>query len=101
MSNQQSDFICLYCGSTTTIDKSNTEKEHADHLEHLFPYSMGGKEKLPRGDVCNKCNGKLSDVDRAFKHRNTITANAYQVDDSKRGRNRDQARKDTKKKKSK
>lgn len=88
MSNRQSDFVCLYCGSPTTVDKSDTEKELANSLEHMFPYSMGGKETLERGDVCNKCNNRLSTVDRAFKHDNILTAHAYQVDDSKKGRPR-------------
>ena len=88
MPNRQSDFVCLYCGSSTTIDKSDTKKELANNPEHLFPYSMGGKETLELGDVCNKCNNRLSTVDRAFKHGNILTAHAYQVDGSKKGRPR-------------
>ena len=88
MPNRQSDFVCLYCGSPTTIDKSDTKKELANNPEHLFPYSMGGKETLELGDVCNKCNNRLSTVDRAFKHGNILTAHAYQVDGSKKGRPR-------------
>lgn len=88
MPNRQSDCVCLYCGSTATTDKYDTEKEPANHREHIFPYSMGGKETLELGDVCNKCNNELSAVDRAFKHNNIMAASAWQADPNKKGRAR-------------
>lgn len=47
---------CLFCRSTTNNFSS---------VEHIFPESLGNKEKLlPKGVVCDKCNnGKLSELD--------------------------------------
>ena len=38
---------CIFCGSTT-----NTY----EHEEHIVPDSLGGKDILPKGLVCDNCN---------------------------------------------
>ena len=79
------DFVCLHCGCVTTIDKKSNEGHFVSSREHIFPESMGGTEKLERGDVCDECNHQLGNrIDWAFKHRNSMMAYAYQRDDYKK-----------------
>ena len=67
--NKNSDMVCVWCGSDTKNEKS---------VEHIFPESIGGKITLPRGDVCLKCNMKLSHLDRRLKYGTLHMIRSYQ-----------------------
>jgi hypothetical protein len=47
--------VCIYCRE----DSSN-----ATSKEHVIPESLGCKETLPRGYICNSCNNYFSDMDK-------------------------------------
>jgi HNH endonuclease len=46
------DLFCVYCKNTTTP---------SENLEHIIPESLGNKQTLYRGAVCNKCNQKFGE----------------------------------------
>lgn len=91
---RKSDFVCLYCGELTTKDEDDPTKKLAISREHIFPYSIGGNTTLEVGDVCDECNNSLGKVDRAWKYDDLITAHTYQIDNFKRGRQRDKESKE-------
>ena len=44
---------CIFCGSTANRFETK---------EHIVPESLGGKEILPEGLVCDKCNNYFGSV---------------------------------------
>lgn len=83
------DYLCVWCGSKTTSDKSKISKniEFADE-EHIIPECAGGKSIVPVGDVCQKCNNKLSILDRELKYANIHTTNSFQKGERITGKKR-------------
>jgi len=45
----------MYCGKNSDSSKS---------LEHIIPATLGIKETLPKGYVCDKCNQYFSGMDQ-------------------------------------
>ena len=59
----EDEMICVYC----LEDSSN-----ATGVEHIIPESLGYKETLPIGCVCDKCNNYFSDIDNSILHNRPI-----------------------------
>jgi len=64
----------MWSGDPTTGNRT------IDGQEHVFPSSIGGKSKLPVGDVSEYWNQKLSRLDRVLKRDNPNIKLAYQRD---------------------
>lgn len=43
-------MVCVYCAAETSV---------AEDEEHILPESLGNKQMLYRGAVCNSCNHAL------------------------------------------
>jgi hypothetical protein len=54
---------CIYC----LKDSSN-----AKGSEHIIPDSLGYKDTLPKGWVCDECNNYFSDIDNSILHNRFI-----------------------------
>lgn len=55
--------VCIYCLKNT----SNTKG-----IEHVIPESLGFKETLPKGYVCDKCNNYFANIDNVILHNRFI-----------------------------
>jgi hypothetical protein len=55
--------ICIYCSENT----SNTIG-----IEHVIPESLGFKETLPKGYVCDNCNNYFANLDNVIVHNRFI-----------------------------
>lgn len=55
--------ICIYCHKNT----SNTIG-----IEHVIPESLGFKETLPKGYVCDECNNYFANIDNVILHNRFI-----------------------------
>lgn len=64
----------MWSGEPTTGNRT------IDGQEHVFPESIGGKLKLPVGNVCKDWNNKLSDLDELLRDHNVNTMLAYHRD---------------------
>jgi hypothetical protein len=71
----------MWSGSETTGDRN------IDSQEHIFPESIGGRDKLPVGDVSNEWNTKkLSNLDRILRYGHVAMMLAYQKDPAIKGK---------------
>jgi hypothetical protein len=81
---------CFWCHKETVLHKHevNESNELADE-EHIFPESVDGIKKLPKGLICKKCNGHLGKkVDRYLKKGNFMFMLRYQDGDEIPGKKR-------------
>jgi hypothetical protein len=67
-------LICIWCGKSTTGNKE------VDHLEHVFPQSIGGVEVLYTGAVCYDCQNSLSEFDKSLRYDHPLMQYAFQID---------------------
>ncbi len=59
--------VCIYC----LKDSSNT-----NNLEHVIPESLGCKDTLPKGTVCDSCNDYFSNIDKNVLYNRYISFHA-------------------------